>query len=371
MLKIVEPSFVRWLSHDAAVHAFLVSLPAVILELEKEAEFRKDLAAKAYAKKIKTYRFIASLSMLADVLPHLSTLSEQFQKREIDFGLIEPSLETAKKSLRQLKLEPGPNEKKVEDLLLKLREVITFGVSTADRERFQKNIRLPYLESLLTRLDERFLELPLISSLRVLVPSRFPKSSTQLAVYGNEDISYILDHLGKQQEVSEDLGQRHSLFLDPVATHQEWTHLKSLVATQIHLRNCGSVQSFVQQLHKHHGESLPNILLLANWALSIPFATADCERDLSRLKLIKTDLRSCLKNETLCNLMTISIDGPPVSEFPFPKALCFWHFWRSASGTAERPCGLTKVAVQFFFICPTHELHLLKPCQVNCFDHRK
>ena len=230
--------------------------------------------------------------------------------------------------MRQLKLEPGPNEKKVEDLLLKLREkVITFGVSTADRECVQKNIRLPYLEALLTRLDERFPELPLISSLRVLVPSRFPKSSTQLAVYGNEDISYILDHLRKQREVSEDLGQRHSLFLaqDPVATHQERTHLKSLVATQIHLQNCGSVQSFVQQLHKHHGKSLPNILLLANWALSIPFATADCERDLSRLKLIKTDLRSCLKNETLCNLMTISTDGPPVSEFLFPKALCFWH----------------------------------------------
>ena len=35
-LKLVEPSFVRWLSHDAAVHAFLVSLPAVILELERK-----------------------------------------------------------------------------------------------------------------------------------------------------------------------------------------------------------------------------------------------------------------------------------------------------------------------------------------------
>ena len=38
---------------------------------------------------------------------------------------------------------------------------------------------------------------------------------------------------------------------------------------------------------------------------------------------------------------------------------------RSASGalkraaTGERPCGPTKVAVQIFFICPTHELHLL------------
>ena len=68
----------------------------------------------------------------------------------------------------------------------------------------------------------------------MLVPLQFPKSSSQLAVYDNEDISYILNHLGEQREVSEDLGQRQSLFLDPVTTHQEWTHLKSLVATRIH-----------------------------------------------------------------------------------------------------------------------------------------
>ena len=37
-LKLVEPKFVRWLSHKAAVRAFLVSLPAIILELEREAE---------------------------------------------------------------------------------------------------------------------------------------------------------------------------------------------------------------------------------------------------------------------------------------------------------------------------------------------
>ena len=36
----------------------------------------------------------------------------------------------------------------------------------------------------------------------------------------NKDISCRLNHLGKQREVSEDLRQLHSLFLDPVATHQ-------------------------------------------------------------------------------------------------------------------------------------------------------
>ena len=47
-MKLVEPKFVRWLSHEAAVKIFLETLPALILELEIEAEERKDLAARAY-----------------------------------------------------------------------------------------------------------------------------------------------------------------------------------------------------------------------------------------------------------------------------------------------------------------------------------
>ena len=76
------------------------------------------------------------------------SLSKQFQKRELDFGSIEPSTQTTKESLRQLKFKRGPKEKNVEEMHWKLREkVITFGVSTADGERFQTNIRLPYLPS--------------------------------------------------------------------------------------------------------------------------------------------------------------------------------------------------------------------------------
>lgn len=263
--------------------------------------------------------------MLADVLPHLATLSRHFQKSDLDFGSIEPSLNATKTTIEQLKREPGQHEKKLDDFLagLQQKRAIAFGVSKSDREGFNNNIRQPYLLALQSCLGQRFPDLPLISALCVLVPSHFPKGAELLATYGNNNIDAVLSYLDQQQVLSD--GEDTGPVLDPTATYREWTHLKSLYASHVHLQQCGSVQTFVQELSRHHRQDLPNLLKLANWALAIPFATADCERDLSRMMLIKTDLQSRLKNETLCNLMRLLIDGPPLAEFAFEDALSAWH----------------------------------------------
>ena len=76
--KLKEPKFVRWLSHDAAVKALIKSLSSVVAALEREATENCDLATAGYVRKMKTFKFVASLLLFGDVLPHLTQLSKTF-----------------------------------------------------------------------------------------------------------------------------------------------------------------------------------------------------------------------------------------------------------------------------------------------------
>ena len=53
----------------------------------------------------------------------------------------------------------------------------------------------------------------------------------------------------------------------------------------------------------------PNLHTIATISLSIPVATASVERSFSQMKLIKTKLRSCLKDTNLSYLMKIAIES--------------------------------------------------------------
>ena len=111
--KLKEPKFVRWLSRAAAVSAFVKCLPAVITALEREATERKDPAAKAYANRVKTFRFVACLLLLADVLPHLSHLSRKFQESNLDYSQLKPALDTTVLCIQQMFTHFGTQERKL------------------------------------------------------------------------------------------------------------------------------------------------------------------------------------------------------------------------------------------------------------------
>ena len=73
----------------------------------------------------------------------------------------------------------------------------------------------------------------------------------------------------------------------------------------------------------------PNLSVIAGAYRVIPPHTADCERDFSQLKLIKTDIRNRMKEETVEPLMHISIDGPPPEHYDFVKAAELWSSVKS------------------------------------------
>ena len=63
---------------------------------------------------------------------------------------------------------------------------------------------------------------------------------------------------------------------------------------------------------------------LAAIGVLIPVSTAECERAFSTMNRIKTDLRNHLKTSSLDCLMRISIEGPPIAQFNFERAVDIW-----------------------------------------------
>ena len=78
-LKLVKAVDTRWLSHDKAVSVVRKSYAPIVISLEKEASERHDATAQGLSKFVHKFKFVASLAMLADVLPVLSILSKAFQ----------------------------------------------------------------------------------------------------------------------------------------------------------------------------------------------------------------------------------------------------------------------------------------------------
>ena len=73
----------------------------------------------------------------------------------------------------------------------------------------------------------------------------------------------------------------------------------------------------------------PNLSQIAAIGLLLPMSTADCERGFSALQRIKTDLRNRLSSKTRNYLLSISIEGPSPTDFPYDEACDIWAGWRN------------------------------------------
>nr|CAH7716610.1 unnamed protein product [Callosobruchus chinensis]CAH7723335.1 unnamed protein product [Callosobruchus chinensis]CAH7725520.1 unnamed protein product [Callosobruchus chinensis]CAH7743307.1 unnamed protein product [Callosobruchus chinensis]CAH7750127.1 unnamed protein product [Callosobruchus chinensis] len=73
---------------------------------------------------------------------------------------------------------------------------------------------------------------------------------------------------------------------------------------------------------KHElSDSLPNLTLALRFFLTLCVSVASCERSFSKLKLIKTYLRSTMSQARLSNLAILSIENSIAQEIDFDEAI--------------------------------------------------
>ena len=69
-------------------------LVSLLTSLDREASECSYPTANGLLKFMKKYHFIASLSLMADVLPNLARLSQTLQSSSLDFSILDPVVRT-------------------------------------------------------------------------------------------------------------------------------------------------------------------------------------------------------------------------------------------------------------------------------------
>ncbi|KAI4814082.1 hypothetical protein KUCAC02_003290 [Chaenocephalus aceratus] len=278
-LKVKEVKDTRWFSQAMAVSNLQRNLTAVLAALAEETEHKKCPIAKGLYGFLATYRFVASVYLQADVLPHISRLSRLFQKENVNFLTLKVQVPVTMACLRAIKdagdhQPPGSFLSKLHADLDNPAGLGAYSIVHEEERnkrgtrkgltreklwgRFRSQVMDPYFDGLLESLERRFQNLDLLG---------------QLIVGPFKD----LDQQQVMQELASEVG--------------EW------------------------------GLLYPSLSKLAAIGLTIPVSSVNCERDFSTLNRVKTDLRNRLQGEHLATCMRLSINGPPTRDFPFRRAL--------------------------------------------------
>ena len=147
---------------------------------------------------------------------------------------------------------------------------------TNDDENSFELMRLQFVQALLDNLLRRFPDRLLLDAGAVLSPSSWPDDRTERALFGDREVVRM--------------------------------------AGMCHLDSAKALGEFRE--YKNNTKVLGEVLsCLLNRIGIIPISSAECERGFSCMNINNTDVRSCLKVETLCSLMFIKVNGPSSCEF--------------------------------------------------------
>ena len=322
-LKLKQAKDVRWLSHQAAVDALRRSLVPVLRSLDYEASERGEPTASGLLKFMKKYFFVASLSLFADVLPHICRLSKMMQSSSLDFSVLHPLIDSCIHHVEKQIETPGQYFSEVDSLITSLDEASHLvEVTDIMKHSFLTQVKTPYLTALVKNLHDRFPTVKLLSSFGIFNPSQFPDSEPERDLYGISELDTLLDYYSSGP-----------LAVDSNLAQQEWAELKIFLSRDS--ENSGLKPQTLKGLSEfllctpEREKLFPVLSQLVARGLILPIATADCERAFSAMNRIKTTPRNRLKTSTLEQLMMISIEGPSADEFDFSMAAEKWGISRN------------------------------------------
>lgn len=303
--KIQKACRTRWLSLGKAVKSLKQDYPAVLTTLRLLDDEHHDAAAKGLFMRLNTFKFIATIYILNQVIPILDTVSKTFQKGSITFSHIAPNLAYAKMKLQEEALSHRAISDAVQDLKPNGRltlqgvevKVTQHGMVEVD------NLLHKYVDALVQHLDERFKNsLPLFSLFTVFDPRLLPSpDSVAFLDYGKAEIEEI-GKIYAPEKVPEVVAE-FELFKFHVTRFNIPSPDKLIGETQTEV----VLKKLLQM------DSLfPLLSSFAEAILSLPITNAWPERGASSIKRIKTRLRSRLSNKMLESLLHISVNGPDV-----------------------------------------------------------
>ena len=310
---------IRWLSSQhRAVKALAENYNITVTHLENMVSTSSGVdaaKAKGILKELKTEKFAKLLFFLQDYLNILGRLSVLFQSDEMLIMNVVPMLEETMLHLQNLLAEPEKciNLKKFE----KQCNDGTFPVKLTNVGKANMQpIYSKLIDNAVKYMDSRFdtMQSPPYSHFAVFDFTKWPYSQDELASYGDSDIDGLVTWFAQILTPQ----QRENAMSEWLTLKIRLSKMRTSVPSEVY---CDLLRTPVVNPSVCNIQS---ILILVNIMYAISVSSAAAERGFSDMNLTKTKLRSVLEQDSINNLMTITINGPDMKDFKPDSAICHW-----------------------------------------------
>ena len=307
--KVKNPAETRWLALGECATKLKGIVGSVSVSLEREAEERGDAGAAGLVNLMTRFDFLATLCLMCEVLPTINRLSLQFQVSHINFSTVSTSLAATIAILKAKKeVDLTGTISGLEAQGIKIKTKLTIPEEVAN---FRIKTQAPFIDAIIDNIEARFQNSEFLASFsKIFNPQSYGTSKVQ-----PDEMCSHAAKLCEQFGLPKDTAINEMKdFIFYVQAAGDINLSQSDFLTKLTIKSDSNV----------YCATFPSLCKLAHIYKVLPPHTSDCERDFSQMKLIKTDIRNRMGEDTLDYLLRINIAGPPIEQFPFGKAVKLW-----------------------------------------------
>nr|XP_045011334.1 PR domain-containing protein 11 isoform X2 [Jaculus jaculus] len=312
---------VRWIIGEQNVLNALIKdyleVVAHLKDISSQTQ-RADASAIALAllQFLLDYQSIKLIYFLLDVIAVLSRLAYVFQGEYLLVSQVDDKIEEAIQEISRLADSPGEYLQEFEENFRESFNGIAMKNLRVAEAKFQ-SIREKICQKTQVILAQRFDSRSriFVKACQVFDLAAWPRSSEELVSFGKEDMVQIFDHLEAIPTFSRDVCREG---LDPRGSLlMEWRDLKADYYTK------NGFKDLISHICKYK-QRFPLLNKIIQVLKVLPTSTACCEKGRSALQRVRKNHRSRLTLEQLSDLLTIAVNGPPISSFDAKRALDSW-----------------------------------------------
>ncbi|XP_075634220.1 uncharacterized protein LOC142606769 [Castanea sativa] len=319
-LTLKPLSQTRWESRIESVKAIKFQILEIRDALLQLAETSEDPKTKSEADCLATYEiesfeFLLAMTIWYDILFAVNSVSKNLQSKDMHIdvaidqlkGLMsflkkyrEDGFTSAMNSFKEIatkmEIEPIFREKRIIRRKKQFDENVNDKTTQSAEEYFRINYFLYIVDQAISSIESRF---------------------EQFQIY--ENIFGFLFNFEKLKSLDDDSLKKNCLNLECSLTHETYSDIDGLdlyselkILREFLQTNENSpinVLNYIKRL-----ESFPNACIAYRILLTIPVTVASAERSFSKLKLIKSYLRSTMSQERLSGLAILSIENEMLAE---------------------------------------------------------
>uniref|UniRef100_A0A3Q1CYL4 SET domain-containing protein n=1 Tax=Amphiprion ocellaris TaxID=80972 RepID=A0A3Q1CYL4_AMPOC len=319
---------IRWIIGEPNVlNALIKDYLEVVAHLKEISSQTQRADASAIAltllQFLMDYQSVKLIYFLLDIIAVLSRLAFTFQGEYLLVSQVEAKIEEAIQEIGQLVDCPGEYLQEFEENFRESFNGVALKNLRVAESKFQ-SIREKICNRSQGILSQR-LDLQSRSfakACRVLDLSTWPHSHEDLQAYGDEEIQTIFNHLELIPSAGQEGFQARTEARGSLVV--EWKDLKA---------DYYSMNSFKEVIGHicRYKQRFPLLNRIIQVVRVLPSSTACCDKGRGSLQKMCKNNRSRLTLEQMNDLLTVAVNGPPITIFDGKRALDSWFEEKSGS----------------------------------------